>query len=110
MPSSGRVDATVDAARSPRDFRLATPANWFDLDLNPATRRSSIQTLVEKRSGSHPQTAETRRQLVSLLEQAAKDAAEGGAVFASGRQPQKAISRDSPNGSGIRRMEKQPAT
>jgi hypothetical protein len=67
----------------PLDLRLATPANWFDIDLNPSTSAASIARLVEERSGSDPDQADTRRQLVRTLRKATGDAREQDAIFAS---------------------------
>ena len=39
-------------------MRLATPANWFDLDLNPSTSAESIARLVEDRVGGGAEQAE----------------------------------------------------
>lgn len=70
-------------ARAPRDVRVATPANWFDLDLEPTTSEASIERLVRLRAGDGPEQAEARRQLADLLRRATTDAAAQGAVFAS---------------------------
>jgi hypothetical protein len=65
-------------------FRLATPANWFDLDIGPSTSRAAIKRLVEARvRGDDPKQVELRRQLTELLQQAAVDAAANGGVFCS---------------------------
>lgn len=70
-------------ARTPRDLRVATPANWFDLDLEPATSEASIERLVAQRAGDGSEQAEVRAQLVGLLRRATSDAVARGAVFAS---------------------------
>jgi len=75
-PSSG---ATTEV----QDFRLAVPANWLTVDLDARTSRRSIARLVEERAGSHPETAESRRQLTQMLQTAAEDAIEQGAVYAA---------------------------
>src|SRR5258707_15773536 len=67
----------------PRDLRLATPANWFDIDLNPSTSAESIARLVEERAGREPDQAENRRQLVRMMRKATADAREQDAIFAS---------------------------
>jgi hypothetical protein len=67
----------------PRDVRLATPATWFDLDLDPETSRASITRFVEERAGRSPDRAQIRRELQGWLEQATADARSQGAVFAS---------------------------
>ena len=67
----------------PRDLRLATPANWFDLDLNPSTSAESIARLVEDRVGGGAEQAENRREVVRMLRKATVDAREQEAIFAS---------------------------
>lgn len=64
-------------------MRVATPANWFDLDLDPATSEASVERLVEERAGDAPEQAEVRAQMARLLRRASTDAARQGAVFAS---------------------------
>jgi hypothetical protein len=64
-------------------FRLATPGNWFDLDLDPATRDRSIAALVDRRAEGSPEIAARRLELKRLLRRAARESAEGGVVLAS---------------------------
>ena len=71
------------ASAMPRDLRLATPANWFDLDLRPGTSAAALERLVEERAGGGPGQADNRRQLVRMLRKATVDAREQQAVFAS---------------------------
>ncbi len=71
------------APRSPVDVRLATPAGWFDLDLDRRTRRRTHQRLARRRVGPSPQGAELRRQVVGELEAVAERAVSAGARFAS---------------------------
>jgi hypothetical protein len=67
----------------PRDLRIATPANWFDLDLKPSTSAESIVRLVDERVGGGAEQADNRRELVRILRKATVDAREQQAVFAS---------------------------
>jgi hypothetical protein len=60
---------------------IATPASWFDLDLDPGTRNESITRMVQ-RSGKRLAPA-GRAELAGMLEAAAADAAAQGAVFAA---------------------------
>lgn len=73
--------AEGDAGR-PR-FRLATPADWTDLDLAPATRRRSADRLVGLLAGPDAGASAVRDEVTSLLLGAAEDAAAHGAFFAS---------------------------
>jgi hypothetical protein len=72
-------------AGAPADFRILTPANWYVLDLNPATRTAAIARLVERRFGptDDPRLVQARRELTALLRSAARDAADNGAVYAA---------------------------
>lgn len=74
---------STSGSQRPRDVRLATPSEWFDLDLDPRTRRRSHQRLVTRRIGAGPDGAGLRRQVVDELEAAADRAAAAGARFAS---------------------------
>lgn len=69
----------------PVDFRLLTPANWYVLDLNPATRSGSLARLVESRFGAtdDPRLVQARRELTAVLRGAAREAEESGAVYAA---------------------------
>lgn len=69
----------------PRDFRLLTPANWYVLDLAPATRAASIARLVEERFGrtDDPRLVQAKRELTALLRGAARDAERNGAIYAA---------------------------
>jgi hypothetical protein len=67
----------------PSGFRLPTPGNWFDLDLDPRTRNQSIAQLVDSRLGGDPSLSRHRDELVRLLRRVAREAAEHNAVFAS---------------------------
>jgi hypothetical protein len=62
---------------------VVTPATWFDLDLDPATRAASIARMVEERTGAGPEEAARRVELRAVLERAAADAATQGAVYAA---------------------------
>lgn len=75
-----RADTTD---RMPSGFRLATPANWFDLDLDPETRHDSIAALVDARIAKSPEIAPRREELVRMLLDAAHKAAANGIVFSS---------------------------
>jgi hypothetical protein len=78
------VTAASEAPRArPTGFRIPTPGNWFDLDLDPRTRNQSIADLVDSRIATTPEIAERRQELVRLLRRVAREAAEGGAIFAS---------------------------
>lgn len=73
----------VDVGCAPRSFRVVTPANWLDLDLDPRTSRAATARLVAGAVGGAPAAVSARRQLTSLLRQATRAAADKGAVFSS---------------------------
>jgi len=83
--TDGDPSPDSDAPTGPRDFRILTPDNWYVLDLNPATRNSSIARLVEHRftGADEPRLVQARRELTALLRGAARDAADSGAVYAA---------------------------
>lgn len=65
-------------------IRLATPADWFDLDLDPRTSDASIRRLVRDHApGRHPDKVALRRELTELLQRAVRDARLQGAVLAA---------------------------
>lgn len=63
--------------------QLATPAYWWDLPLDPATRDQEIAALIDERIERYPQLAESRSEVTALLRQLAAEAADLGAVFSS---------------------------
>lgn len=85
QPAPGPPAAGPPAPGPPVDFRILTPANWYVLDLDPATRTASIARLVEQRFGptDDPRLVQARRDLTALLRGAARDAADNGAVYAA---------------------------
>lgn len=65
-------------------IRLATPGDWFDLDLDPRTSDASIGRLVRDHApGRHPDQVALRRELTELLQRAVRQARLQGAVLAS---------------------------
>ena len=63
-------------------FRIGAPANWFTVDLDPATYRRTIRTLIEERLGTGPEYEDARRELFDLIQRFTSDAIEQGAVQA----------------------------
>ncbi len=62
-------------------FSISVPDTWFEVDLNPATWRASIDALVRERTRGVPELAANRAAISRLLRNAASDAAAGGALF-----------------------------
>lgn len=75
--------AATPAVVVPMGFRLPTPGNWFDLDLDPGTRNQSIAAMVDARVAQSPAAVHNRQVLVRLLRRTAREAEQGGMVFAS---------------------------
>jgi hypothetical protein len=65
----------------PIGFSIAVPSSWFEIDLRPATRDSSIATLVGDRVSAVPELREHRATITRMLRKQARTAAEGGAVY-----------------------------
>ncbi|SBW17127.1 hypothetical protein FDG2_0072 [Candidatus Protofrankia californiensis] len=62
-------------------FSISVPDTWFEVDLNPVTRRASIDALVRERTRGVPELSANRAAISRLLRNAASDAAAGGALF-----------------------------
>jgi hypothetical protein len=62
-------------------FAIATPASWYELDLNAATRLKSIGGMLARSAGHLDASA--RDQLAQLLARSAADAQAQGAVMAA---------------------------
>lgn len=63
--------------------RLATPADWWDLPLDPETRDDKIGHMVEQWAAASGVVADHRDALAATLRTMAASAAKAGAVFAS---------------------------
>lgn len=64
-------------------FRLAVPPSWWELDLRPATRASSLDALVEQQVRDVPALREHRTALARLLREQARSAWDAGASYAA---------------------------
>ncbi|HWG73720.1 MAG TPA: hypothetical protein VG184_06670 [Acidimicrobiales bacterium] len=67
--------------RPPSGIRVTTPPGWWDLPLDPVTRKDDIVSLVDRRLD--PDDAAERTAVIEMLEQAAATAHAAGAVLAS---------------------------
>lgn len=67
---------------APDDFRLALPASWERIDLDPRTRRESISRLVRQRLGDDPERAAFRREVTAMASKAVEEADATGAEAA----------------------------
>jgi hypothetical protein len=73
----------TDTPPSVQGIRVLTPANWIDLDLDPATSEASLAKLVDARVGGGRERAADRKQLTAWLQSATAQARDNGSVFAS---------------------------
>ena len=65
-----------------RGFRLALPMTWFDVDVDPRTRRESISGLISERAPGVDHAGGAGR-LAAVIEGAAAEAQRRGAVLAA---------------------------
>lgn len=65
------------------DLRVAVPATWIELDLDPATRTESFARLVEARGLAAQAAGVAPGDLVAMLEGVAARARAAGAVYAA---------------------------
>jgi hypothetical protein len=63
--------------------RIVTPGDWTDLDLEPSTRHRSIAAAVRRAVASNPGLAGCSARLISLLDDVARRAYDGGGFFCS---------------------------
>ena len=80
-PVSGS-SGSITKPGGPYDFRLALPATWIRLDLNPRSRKDNIDKLVRERLAAEPNAKKYWRAVASLLDQVAVQAVDSGAVRA----------------------------
>lgn len=73
--------ATAAATRSVGGFAITVPDTWFEIDVNPATRRASINDLVRERTRGVPELAERREEISRVLRDSARRAADSGALY-----------------------------
>jgi hypothetical protein len=62
---------------------IALPGDWADVDLDPATRHTSISRAVRRTVRRDPTLAAHRIQLVALLDRLVRRASDAGAFFCS---------------------------
>ncbi|WP_122816370.1 hypothetical protein [Nocardioides pantholopis] len=71
--------SAAESASRPAAYRLATPADWWRIDLEPAARAASINRLVDLQVPADDQPL-LRRQIRAELEQRAEQAYRSGGV------------------------------
>lgn len=70
-------------ARSFAGVRMVTPGDWTDLDLDPATRHTSIARAVRRAVGRDAGLSGSEVRLIGLLDDIARRAYDSGAFFCS---------------------------
>ncbi|MFI9153678.1 hypothetical protein [Streptomyces sp. NPDC053367] len=66
---------------SPVGLSLSVPDSWWEFDIRPEGRESTIRKLVDERVREVPELAPYRSELTAMLRKMAKDAHESGAVY-----------------------------
>ena len=79
---SGGSGIVADELRVPL-LRVAAPASWVQLDLDPRTRAASMQRLVKERAEAFLPAAQFGPELAQALEATVAAAREQGGVFAA---------------------------
>jgi hypothetical protein len=80
---AARDQADVFSGRSARTGTAHDAAELVDLDLDPRTRRASLNRLVDERLGTDPRLANLRRDVLATLGRGSREANEAGAIRAS---------------------------
>jgi hypothetical protein len=62
-------------------FALTVPRDWYEIDLLPATRDTSLQSLVYEQTRQVPELRSMRADIVRLVREFASRAHEAGAVY-----------------------------
>jgi hypothetical protein len=62
-------------------FSLAVPESWWEFDIRPEGRDTTIRALVDDRVRETPELAPFRADMNSMLRKMAKDAHESGALY-----------------------------
>ncbi|MEU8732981.1 hypothetical protein AB0C68_26795 [Streptomyces tendae] len=66
---------------SPAAFSLSVPESWWEFDIRPEGRESTIRALVDERVSEIPDLAPYRPDLTAMLRKMAKDAHDSGALY-----------------------------
>lgn len=78
LPTGGGTGPVLDTGLG---FSLRVPESWFEIDLHPASRDSSIAALVRERVRDVPGLAEHRSTITRLFRQFAGSAWDSGAAY-----------------------------
>ncbi len=75
---------TTDAA--PVGVSLSVPESWWEFDIRPDGRESTIRSLVDERTREVPELPSYRSDLTNMLRKMAKDAHDSGAIYMGWRR------------------------
>lgn len=73
--------ATASASPAPVGISLSVPESWWEFDIRPEGRESTIRSLVDERTREVPELAPYRADLTNMLRKMAKDAHDSGALY-----------------------------
>lgn len=62
-------------------FSLSVPESWWEFDIRPEGRDSTIRALVDERTRDVPELVPYRADLTNMLRKMAKDAYDSGAIY-----------------------------
>ncbi|CAL9496892.1 hypothetical protein SUDANB1_03349 [Streptomyces sp. enrichment culture] len=62
-------------------FSLAVPESWWEFDIRPEGRDTTIRTMVDDRVRENPELAPYRADMNAMLRKMAKDAHDSGALY-----------------------------
>lgn len=79
------LDAGGLALRSLMRASIITPGDWIELDLDPATRHTSIRRAVRRAIVRSPRLEPHGVQLIRMLDDAAQRAIEGATIYCASR-------------------------
>ncbi|MEH0418865.1 hypothetical protein [Streptomyces sp. B21-083] len=66
---------------TPVGIALSVPDSWWEFDIRPEGRESTVRTLVDERVREVPELVPYRSDLAAMLRKMAKDAHDSGAVY-----------------------------
>ncbi|TLS42011.1 hypothetical protein FE633_33255 [Streptomyces montanus] len=74
-------DSSPAGTQASFGFSLSVPESWWEFDIRPEGRESTIRFLVDERTREIPELAPYRSDLTNMLRKMAKDANDSGAIY-----------------------------
>ncbi len=81
MPSTSSPQNSSEDNALPVGVSLSVPESWWEFDIRPEGRESTIRSLVDERVREVPELAPYRSDLTNMLRKMAKDAHDSGALY-----------------------------